>query len=114
MLRVVLLHRLVTYPRTAFLALLLGACVLFTVVRAFATEPLISFIQPFGTNQVLVHFDTDANRTYELQFINSLPAGAGNDWSNLFVVNPLPGPDHFIVPDTCTTPQRFYRLRVTP
>ena len=67
-------------------------------------------------NRVFIHFDTDANRKYEVQYINSL-AGLTNstgNWSNLYVAPSLPVPDHYIIPDFRTTPQRFYRLRVTP
>jgi hypothetical protein len=93
---------------------LLGFTFALAIVRAVATVPTISLIQLFSTNQVLIHFDTDANRKYELQFINSLPTNAVNQWTNLFVAPAFPSPDHYVVPDTRTTPKRFYRLRVTP
>ena len=34
---------------------------------ALATDPYIDFIERYGTNQVTIHFNTDANRTYILQ-----------------------------------------------
>jgi hypothetical protein len=81
-----------------------------------AATPVISLIQAFSTNQVLIHFDTDANRTYTVQFTDSLTTNGGAQvvWSNLYTTPYLPFPDHYIVPDTRTTPQRFYRLQVTP
>jgi hypothetical protein len=94
-----------------------------------AAEPAIYKIELFSTNQVLLHFDTDRNRKYELQYIDrltfttnaisakqrllssdALPAG----WSNVFVVPPIPFPNHYIVVDFRTNAHRFYRLRVTP
>src|SRR5262245_36769116 len=36
-----------------------------------AAEPHIDLIEPFLTNQVNVHFYTDANRTYTLQFLDN-------------------------------------------
>jgi hypothetical protein len=79
--------------------------------------PRIDLIEPFLTNQVVIHFNTAANLNYELQFLdnwrstNGVPMGT---WSNLFSPPTLPFPNHYVVPDTRSSPQRFYRLRVTP
>ena len=92
---------------------------------AISAEPQIYKIEPFGTNQVLVHFDTEPYRTYVLQSINVCPAGtnfgAGSSngvppqaWSNVYTGFAFPFPNHYIVADTRTSPQRFYRLSVTP
>jgi hypothetical protein len=101
------------------------------VPRVFCSDPKIDKIERFSTNQVTIHFYTDANRTYELQFMdtltcptsptatgilicnsNGVPAGA---WSNLFVAPSLPfNLLHYVVLDTPSNGTRFYRLRVTP
>ena len=97
----------------------------------FCTDPKIDRIERFSTNQVTVHFYTDANRTYELQYMDALSCptngrGAGvlacnsngvpvGSWSNLFVAPSLPFDLlHYIILDTPTNGTRFYRLRVTP
>ena len=54
---------------------LLGVTVWFALAsanRLFATDPRIYLIERFGTNQITIHFDTDANRTYELQYTSTL------------------------------------------
>jgi len=79
-----------------------------------AEPPRIDHIECFLTNQVTIHFDTDAHRTYELQFRN--PAASSNGtvngpWTNLFVAPNLPFPNHYIVVDTRTNGARIYRLK---
>jgi hypothetical protein len=79
---------------------------------ASAAPPSISHIERFLTNQVLIHFDTEANRTYTLQYANSLQGTPA--WSNLYTAPTIPFPNHYIVVDTMITPERYYRLSVTP
>jgi hypothetical protein len=81
-----------------------------------ASTPVISYFQTFLTNQVVIHFDTDANRTYTVQYTDSLTTTDGSPviWSNLYTTPNIPFPDHYVVVDTRTSPQRFYRLSVTP
>ena len=89
-----------------------------------SAQPHIELIERFGTNQITIHFGTDANRTYELQYLLRLSSstntagtnsGAGPGvWSNLFVVPAIPFPNHYVIADTMTNQQRLYRLRVTP
>src|SRR5258705_13835617 len=78
-----------------------------------ATQPVISLIEKWsvnGTNGVLVHFDTDANRTYTLQATDRL--GANAVWTNLYTTfTNLPYPSHYIVPDL-RPGNHFYRLSV--
>ena len=83
---------------------------------ARAAEPRIDYIEPFLSTQVLIHFDTDPNRVYELQYTDNLTTNGvvGGSWTNLFVAPSTPFPNHYIVVDTRLRPQRFYRLRVTP
>lgn len=85
-------------------------------LSASAAAPKIDYIELFLTNQVLIHFDTEPNRIYELQYTERLTTNgvAGGAWTNLFVAPSTPFPNHYIVVDTRLRPQRFYRLRVTP
>lgn len=79
-----------------------------------ATTPKISYIERWsvnGTNGVLVHFDTDANRTYTLQAAET--PGTNAVWTNLYTAPLLPFTGHYIVPDL-RPGNHFYRLRVTP
>lgn len=102
-------------PRQPALLLkgVIGALVLLGTVRA--GQPKIELIEPFLTSQVLIHFDTEANRTYELQYTETLTNGApGGSWTNLFVAPNAPVQNHYIIVDTRTRPQRFYRLHVFP
>jgi hypothetical protein len=81
---------------------------------ASATPPKISYIERWsvnGTNGVLLHFDTDANRTYSLQATDKL--GTNAFWTNLYTAPNLPFTDHYIVPDL-RPGNHFYRLSVRP
>jgi hypothetical protein len=85
----------------------------FTASIAATEPPRIDRIELFQTSQVTVHFDTEPNRTYELQFRNQ--SGTTNaPWTNIFVAPKIPFPNHYIVVDTRTNRARIYRLRVTP
>jgi hypothetical protein len=78
-----------------------------------ATPPKISYIQRWsvdGTNGVLLHFDTDANRRYILQATDKF--GTNAIWTNLYSAPNLPFNDHYIVPDL-RPGNHFYRLQVT-
>jgi len=92
---------------TLLLALLL--------LDATAAPPVITRIERWNTNQVLLHFDTEAGRTYHLEYTTNLPVHglSSATWSNLFTGPNYPFPNHYIIPDTGTNRQRFYRLRVT-
>jgi len=92
---------------------------------ARAAEIRIDHIELFSTNLVLVHFDTEANRHYFLQYLDiancpdgglgsCLNPGVSGTWSNLFEAPKIPTVGHYIVPDTRTNRWRFYRLKVTP
>lgn len=84
------------------------------MMHVSAAVPKIDYIELFLTNQVLIHFDTEANRTYELQYTETLVNGVpGGTWTNLFTAPSIPFPNHYIVVDTRLRPQRFYRLRAT-
>jgi len=80
-----------------------------------ATQPKISYIERWsvnGTNGVLIHFDTDANRIYTLQATAKL--GTNVVWTNLYSTPPnTVFPNHYVVPDL-RPGNHFYRLSVTP
>jgi len=79
-----------------------------------ATAPEIELIEPYKTNMVLVHFDTDANRVYHLQRTSDLSGGMeSTNWNDIYETPNLPFPNHYIIVDYCTNGQGFYRLKVT-
>jgi len=82
---------------------------------AGAGEARIERIELFLTDRVLIHFDTEANQTYELQVAEAVGTNAPTAvaWTNLFVAPGTPFPNHYVVVDTRTHRQRFYRLRVS-
>ena len=86
------------------------------LLPAIASQPVISKIELFSTNQVLIHFDTEANRTYTLQYTLALKGtnGAASSWSNLYVAPNFPFSDHYVIVDTRTNKARFYRLQASP
>jgi hypothetical protein len=85
---------------------------------AWAVEPHIDRIDLLGTNLVTIHFDTDANRTYTLQYLDHLVVGTNGTpsgtWSNLTVIPSTPFNNHYVLVDNRTNQHRFYRLSVTP
>lgn len=97
-----------------------------SAARLAAAEPNIYLIERLSTNLVTIHFDTDANRTYSLQYLDnsSCPTNSGGgcstykvptgSWSNLWVAPKLPFPNHYVYADYRTNRMRFYRLKVTP
>ena len=94
------------------LSFLLGSMALSMPFPARSEQPRIEYIEPFLTNRVLIHFDTEASRTYILQYTSSL--NATSRWSNMFTGFAFPFPNHYIVVDTNAVPRRFYRLSVKP
>jgi|SRR5688572_8939332 len=85
----------------------------------------ISHIELFQKKHVTIHFDTKANRTYELQALTRLKCtGKGDEscskhgvpkglWSTIFVAPNLPFANHYVITDSRTDASRFYRLKVT-
>ena len=95
-----------------FAGLFIGAFALATLVgTVLGTDPQIARIERYGTNQVTIHFDTAANRTYTLQYSSRVNSGA---WSNLFIALAEPGPNHYVVPHAATNAAGFYRLMAAP
>jgi hypothetical protein len=82
---------------------------------ARAVTPKIDRIEPFVGNQVTIHFDAEANYNYVLQYTETFTNGIpGGTWTNLFVADKSVFFQHYVVNDTRTRKQRFYRLLVYP
>ena len=77
-----------------------------------ASPPRIEYIEKFSTNMVLIHFDTEANRTYFLQHTTNLSVAA-DDWEDIYEAPELPFPNHYVIVHYRTNAQGFYRLKVT-
>jgi hypothetical protein len=65
----------------------------------------------YRTNEVLVHMNSAPGMSNILQYSNSFTNGTR--WTNLFVAPILPFTNHYVIVDTRTAPQRFYRLLIT-
>jgi hypothetical protein len=76
-----------------------------------STQPIISYIERYSAGGVLIHFDTDPDRTYLLQYTDSL---SRTNWSNLYTGHSYPFSEHYVILDQPTNSVRFYRLKVTP
>lgn len=109
----------VQYNGGLFRSLLCFLCLSATLglfpARANLT-PRIDFIEPFLVTNVLIHFDTEANRAYTLQYTETLPLSAASvvSWTNLYTAPVIPFANHYVVLDTAMRRQRFYRLVVSP
>lgn len=87
-----------------------------------AAAPEFYLIERFQKLGVLVHFDVEPFRTYELQSTTNLAAATGaaeaatNAWRVLYRIDASPFSQHYILPHyfTNTTAQVFYRLKVFP
>jgi hypothetical protein len=77
----------------------------------------VYLIEPFQSDAILVHFDTDARRRYELQSSTNLhlfPTEAVR-WTSVYVVPAVPFSNHHIVYDPQNdAPLKWYRIVVTP
>ena len=94
-----------------------GAGVLALIVTAAAQPPKIDRIEPFLNDWVQIHIDVEANHTYELQYTETLATNGipGGPWTSLgWTSFNLPDFNHYVVIDTKSRAQRFYRLHVLP
>lgn len=67
----------------------------------------------FLTNAVLVHFDTEADRRYELQFTTNVLVQSG--WRKSFAPPVLPFKNHYVVYHEMTNgPTGCFRLLISP
>jgi hypothetical protein len=98
--------------RVALAALVLALG--FASAPAKADQPSIYLIELYRTNQVLVHFFTNPNLTYQLQYANAVGTNGNFIWTTLYTAPNLPFPSHYIIVDTRTDRFRFYRLKVSP
>ena len=79
-------------------------------------------IEPYLKVGILLHFDTEENRRYDVQCTTNLAAIAqpadvhSADWTTIYSVKPFPFVNHYIVfePTTNAPVVRFYRIVVTP
>ena len=93
-------------------------------VQGQCAQPHIDRIETFQGKYVLIHFDTEANRTYILQSLNRLACTNNqgcskfnvptNQWVNMYTGFAYPFVNHYVIQDERTTRQRYYRLKVTP
>jgi|SRR5947209_1993737 len=99
------------FAATAGAVIALLAC----LALAHSAPPRIDRIVPtnnVGHPQVEIHFGSEANRTYVLQYNSN--SFATTNWVNLATGLALPFTNHWIFNDTRTNKARFYRLRATP
>ena len=97
--------------------LVLAGAAGFAVPILASWPPKIELIEPLvfnGTNAVFIHFDTEANFYYDLEYTETITNGApGGNWTRLNQqpYPKLPSVNHYIEVDLRTSKQRFYRLR---
>jgi len=80
-----------------------------------ASEPRITGIDLLSPKLLVVHFDTEPNRTYVVQVSSSGVSNASPViWRDFFVAPAFPFANHYVVADSITNQQRFYRLLAKP
>lgn len=85
------------------------------LLASAGSPPQFYLIEPFNKKAVLLHFDTEANRRYELQFSTNALTSPPGTWTNLYVVPAIPFADHFVFYHELTNgPVGFFRLTATP
>src|SRR5687768_15235592 len=75
-----------------------------------AAAPEIYLITRYGPDQVLIHFDIEKDRKYELQYASALHCGTNLTactWKTIYTVQPERGPNHYIVPHDITNKTGF-------
>ena len=85
-----------------------------TITAVAKPQARISAVEPVGSNQAVVRFNTASNWTYVVQALADLPAGSPGGWSNLFRVPSRPFDGQAEFAETMTNRQRFYRLLLNP
>ena len=66
-----------------------------------------------GKRYATIHFDTEANRTYNVQSAPT-PKTPDASWTAVYTAHALPFANHYVVADEMTNAVRFYRLFVVP
>jgi len=112
------LHHPRARPGRVTLSVALLAVLFSTIYLAWplrAVQPMISRIEMFNINQVTIHFDTEPNYNYTLQYSDSLATNGAlvHTWSNLFTAPAFIQTNHYVIVDYRTNKMRFYRLVAT-
>ena len=81
------------------------------VETAPATDPHIEMIKRAGTNWITIHFNTEANRTYTLQYSSRLNYGS---WSNIYTAPADADSNRYTVLVPASSGSGFFRLAVRP
>jgi hypothetical protein len=110
------------FRRLKTITALSGGCLLPTVgivswsAVSLAAPPKIDLIELYP-REIAIHFETEPNRKYELQYTDrpaDLTNRTASTWANLYVAESLPIPMHYVINDSRTNKNRFYRLKATP
>ena len=112
-------------PASRLAGLGFGVASFILIANTPGTEPSIHYIKRLGTNQVIIHFFTDANRAYSVQYFDTLSCHTNSmkcntsgvpitNWLTLTNFTALPVSFEYLALDKTTNRSRFYRLRVTP
>src|SRR5262249_16675816 len=80
-----------------------------------AADPKINGIEPYSTNQVIVHFDTEARRIYSLEYSDDWCLVKQNDtfllgcatWKSIFSAPSIPFGNHYVIVDYKTNLHRI-------
>src|SRR3989442_1168897 len=94
-------------PFSRWASLGFGVSLFILIANTLGTEPSIHYIKRLGTNQVIIHFYTDANRSYAVEYLNSLSCRTNNmkcnpsgvpmtNWLTLTNFTVLPVPFEYI------------------
>jgi len=85
-----------------------------------AADPHIDKIEPYPGNMYTLHFYTEANRTYSVQYTTALKAATlatnATNWITIYTFPSLPFDYHYVFTDqgARTNKHRIYRLAATP
>ena len=104
-------------PRFVLGLALLGVWTLMADPASPLIGPRIDRIELLDPDLVTVHFDTEADRGYDLEFMDvKIQSGADPkiSWKLLFSVPAIPFANHYVIADARVPGARIYRLKVTP
>src|SRR5262245_23257439 len=105
------------FTLATFFVVFFGIQVFTSALLLRAAQPKIDLIERInsgGLNGILIHFATEANFSYAVQYTTNLGGGGvpSGPWSNLYVAPDLPFANHYVIydPGAAIDKQRFYRL----
>ena len=88
---------------------------------SFAAAPRFTGIELLSPKLLVLHFDTEPNRTYIVQVASPTSTAWGTAtnagsvlWKDFFVAPAFPFVNHYVVADSPTNAQRMYRLLAKP